>query len=290
MHEHHPPNHHYKWSSSRSSSIHCIFISDHPQDHHQDKSSSYWIIWPCSCRRPWWPCTGRCCPSPSWRWPDCPPPLACTVCLVMKMLVKIILTILTILIGDSNMNTSYLDSLWGAEGRYQRRPHASPSQLSVCAQYSGPCSGGLQNLKSISIPNNYDIWLRLTDWLTDWLMEYMMYLRNRKLPGKPSVSAKIAGFIWRRISRSQRDVRVWVSFENCEKPGKGFEESCAEIFFENGAAAGVSSDRELNRAKTAAVSQLSCHLLSFHVSWKCHHQNPFIIINWRFAIVHCLNL
>ena len=29
----------------------------------------------------------------------------------MKMLVKIILTILTILIGDSNMNTSYLDSL-----------------------------------------------------------------------------------------------------------------------------------------------------------------------------------
>ena len=167
MHEHHPPNHHYKWSFSRSSSIHSIFISDHPQDHHQDKSSSYWIIWPCSCRRPWWPCTGRCCPSPSWRWPDCPPPLACTVCLVMKMLVKIILTILTILIGDSNMNTSYLDSLWGAEGRYQRRPHASPSQLSVCAQYSGPCSGGLQNLKSISIPNNYDIWLRLTDWLTD---------------------------------------------------------------------------------------------------------------------------
>ena len=207
MHEHHPPNHHYKWSSSRSSSIHSIFISDHPQDHHQDKSSSYWIIWPCSCRRPWWPCTGRCCPSPSWRWPDCPPPLACTVCLVMKMLVKIILTILTILIGDSNMNTSYLDSLWGAEGRYQRRPHASPSQLSVCAQYSGPCSGGLQNLNSISIPNNYDIWLRLTDWLTDWLMEYMMYLRNRKLPGKPSVSAKIAGFIRGRISRSQRNVR-----------------------------------------------------------------------------------
>ena len=153
MHEHHPPHHHYKWSSSRSSSIHTIFISDHPPDHHQYKSSSYVIIWPCSCRRPWWPCTGRCCPSPSWRWPDCPPPLACTVCLVMKMLVKIILTILTILIGDSNMNTSYLDSLWGAEGRYQRRPHASPSQLSVCAQYSGPCSGGLQNFKSISIRN-----------------------------------------------------------------------------------------------------------------------------------------
>ena len=128
------------------------------------------------------------------------------------------------------------------------------------------------------------------DWLTDWLMEYKMYLRNRKLPRKPFVLAKIAGFIRRRISRSQRYVRVWVSFENCEKPGKGFEESCAEIFFENGAAAGISSDRELNRAKTAAVSQLSCHLLSFHVSWKCHHQNPFIIINWRFAIVHCLNL
>ena len=45
------------------------------------------------------------------------------------------------------------------------------------------------------------------DWLTDWLMEYMMYLRNRKLPGKPSVSAKIAGFIRGRISRSQRNVR-----------------------------------------------------------------------------------
>ena len=282
MHEHHPPNHHYKWSSSRSSSIHSIFISDHPQDHHQDKSSSYWIIWPCSCRRPWWPCTGRCCPSPSWRWPDCPPPLACTVCLVMKMLVKIILTILTILIGDSNMNTSYLDSLWGAEGRYQRRPHASPSQLSVCAQYSGPCSGGLQNLNSISIPNNYDIWLRLTDWLTDGIHDVS---KKQKAPREAVCFGKNCR-IYPRKDFAQPTGRE----KTAKTLGKVLKNRAQRFFFENGAAAGVSSDRELNRAKTAAVSQLSCHLLSFHVSWKCHHQNPFIIINWRFAIVHCLNL
>ena len=84
VHEHHPTHHHYGWSSSKWSSIHTIFLSDHPPHHHQYKSSSYVIIWPCSCRRPWWPCTGRCRPSPSWTWPDCPPPPACRLGLVVK--------------------------------------------------------------------------------------------------------------------------------------------------------------------------------------------------------------
>ena len=88
------------------------------------------------------------------------------------------------------------------------------------------------------------------------------------------------------ISRSKRDLIVskfWKVQKSlgkvCKKRGLRFEEKV----FENGAAAGDGSDRELNRTKTGEVLQLFRHLLLFVVALlEMSSSNPFIINTFYF--------
>ena len=117
-----------------------------------------------------------------------------------------------------------------------------------------------------------------------WLhTDEMQFVSNRrKAPTEAEDFGKITGFYPNDFAQLANGIWLWVSFEKSEKPGKILQKTSqaalGEKVFENGAAAGDGSDRELNRTKTGEVLQWFRHLLLFVVALlEMSSSNPFII-------------
>ena len=109
-----------------------------------------------------------------------------------------------------------------------------------------------------------------------------LYLTDGKLPRMQRIFGKITGFYPNDFAQLANGIWLWVSFEKSEKPGKILQKTSqaalGEKVFENGAAAGDGSDRELNRTKTGEVLQWFRHLLLFVVALlEMSSSTPFII-------------